>query len=159
MKQERHGTCDVINARYGCAVGRGLLMTTICLLLYMLIRPWSRIRSLGWMASDRLRSARTARTFSSIPRWFSPLTIRNAPFSPQSVPQLFKQICNNIFWHSNNTIGSLRDRHMFQTNSGKIHDHVIHRTQYFCLCPSCWISSPQLQFQCKVALPYNVKRL
>lgn len=68
MKQERHGACDVINARYGCAVGRGLLMTTICLLLYMLIRPWSRIRSLGWMASDRLRSARTARTFSSIPR-------------------------------------------------------------------------------------------
>lgn len=125
MKQERHGTCDVINARYGCAVGRGLLMTTICLLLYMLIRPWSRIRSLGWMASDRLRSARTARTFSSIPRWFSPLTIRNAPFSPQSVPQLFKQICNNIFWHSNNTKGSLRDRHIVQTNSGKIHDHVL----------------------------------
>lgn len=68
-------------------------MTTICLLLYMLIKPWSRIRSLGWMARDRIRSAWTARTFSSIPRWFSPLKIRNAPFSPHFVPHLQ---CHNL---------------------------------------------------------------
>lgn len=118
-------------------------MTTICLLVYMLIKPWSRIRSLGWMDRDRIRSAWTARTFSSIPRWFSPLTIRNAPFSPHFVPQLFKQIYNATSYLK------LIIRMVDTLNKGNMSKyHVFHFStvgflpSIFSFCPFYWFFHP-----------------